>query len=81
MFCDFEFVVCLAPLKHEVERNIILDLGSTVDSVKSKRGSRDTPTFRFCLSEFPHGSVVGATKFHDLGTLPHSFEITVGPLI
>ena len=44
IFCHFEFVVCFAPLPHEVERNIILDLRSTADSVKSKRGSGGTPT-------------------------------------
>ena len=37
--------------------------------MESKRGSGDTPTRRVCLREVPHGLVVGAAKFHDLGTL------------
>ena len=48
IFCHFEFVVCFALLLYEVERNIVLDLGSTADSVKSKRergGHTDTPRF------------------------------------
>ena len=40
--------------------------------VESKRGSGDTPTRRVRLCVDPHGSVVGATKFHDRGTLSRS---------
>ena len=69
IFGQFEYFVCFAPLSYEVERKIILDLCSTAGIVKSKRGSGDIPTRRVCLSDRPHGSVVGAPKFYDLGTL------------
>ena len=69
IFGDFKFVVCFAPLWHEVDRNIIFDLGSTDESVKSKRRSGDTPTRRAWLCALPHGSVVGATSSHVLGSL------------
>ena len=78
VFSHFEFVICFAPLSLEVERNIILDLGSTVDSVESKRGSGGTLTRRVCLCEVPHGSVVGATMFHDLGTLLSGYKFITG---
>ena len=68
VFCHFEFVVCFAPLSHEVGRNIIVGLGLAADSVESKRGSGDTPTRRVCLCEGLYGSVMGAARFHDLGT-------------
>ena len=58
IFRRFESFVCFAPLSHEVERNIILDIGSTADSVESKRGSGDTLTRRVCFCEVPHGPVV-----------------------
>ena len=60
IFCQLKFVVCFAPLSREVKRDIILDHGSTADSVKPKRGSGDTPTGRVCLCEVQHVSVVGA---------------------
>ena len=66
IFCHFQFAVYFAPLSHEVERNIILDLGSTADSVKLKRGNGDTLTRRVCLCEVSHWSEVEAAKFHDL---------------
>ena len=79
IFCHFEFVVCFAPFLHQDERNIILELGSTAYSVKWKRGSGDTPTRRVQLCEVSHGSVVGAEKFHDLGTLTVTMKLTLGP--
>ena len=72
IFCHFEFVICFSPLLHEVEknqRNIILDLSSTADSVKSKRENGDTPTRHVSLCEDPHGSVVGAVCVHILRTM------------
>ena len=39
----------------------------------------DTPTRRVCLCEVPHGSVVGAAKFHDLGTLQQRLESVQKP--
>ena len=74
IFGDFKFIVCFAPLWHEVDRNIILDLGSTDESVKSKRGSGDIPTRRAWLCVHPHRSVVGAASSHDLGSLA-SYQI------
>ena len=57
-------VVCFAPLLHEVNRNIILDHGSTADSVKSEPRSRDSRTSRIWLRKDPHRSVVGAETVH-----------------
>ena len=48
---------------------IILDLDSTADSLKSKRGSGDTPTHHVWLCKDPHGSVVEADYVHILRTL------------
>ena len=62
IFCHFEFVIYFAPLLHEVEKNIILDLDSTADSMRSKPESGDTSTSRVCLCEDPHKSVVGAVN-------------------
>ena len=45
------------------------DLGSIADSVKSKRGSGDTPTRRAWLCMLPHWSVVGAASSHVLVSL------------
>ena len=69
IFYHFEFVVCFAPLSHEVERNIILNLSTTAASMKSKLESGDTPTRRVFLCEDPHSSVVGAVYVHVLRTL------------
>ena len=55
IFCHFEFVVCFAPPSHKIERNTIVDLGSTADSVESKRWSGDTPSRRVCLCKIQHG--------------------------
>ena len=67
---DFKFVVCFAPLWHEVYRNIIFDLGSTAERVKSSKWeSGDTPTRRAWLRVLPRGSVVGVTSSHVLGSL------------
>ena len=78
IICHFEFVVCFAPLLHKVERNIILDLGSTANSMKSKRESGNTPTRRVWLCEDPHESVVGAVCVHVLRTLISTIEL-MGP--
>ena len=69
IFHHFEFVVCFAPLSHEVERNIILELSSTAASMKLKLESGDTPTRRVWLCKDPHSSVVGAVYVHILRTL------------
>ena len=84
IFYHFEFVVCFAPLSHEVERNIIFDLSSTASSMKSKLERGNTPIRRVWLCEDPHSSVVGAVYVHVLRTLlPSDFhkvviDITLG---
>ena len=60
IFRNFEFSFCFAPPLHGVEENTISDFDLTTDSVKSKRGSGDTPTWRAWLRVLPHGNVVGA---------------------
>ena len=47
----------------------IFDLGSRDESVKSKRGSGETPIRHACLCVLPNGSVVGAASSHVLGSL------------
>ena len=54
--------------KHHFDQRI-LNLGSTADSVKSKRESEDTPICRVWLFEDPHGSVVKANYVHVLRIL------------
>ena len=84
IFCHFEYVFCFTRLLHKVKRNIILDLGSTVESVKLKRSSGDTPTRYAWLRMLRHGSVVRATSSYVLGSLPvysYTYLYTLWPWI